>query len=68
MPTETNRPAVNKKLEEEVHKQLAKRPMPKMEQKEKTRMSRWTLFMSFLMVFIMVGAGVLAAVSGLGWM
>ncbi|CAH1854304.1 DUF4044 domain-containing protein [Convivina intestini] len=68
MATNTKKIKINKKLADEVTEQLDKRPIPKVQKKEKTKLHRLTLFMSFLMVFIMVGGVIYAAVSALGLM
>ncbi|MDD9138402.1 MULTISPECIES: DUF4044 domain-containing protein [Fructobacillus] len=57
--------AVDKALEEEVNRQLEKRPLPKVEKKKKTRYQKWTLFMSIFMVIVMAGSVIYAAISAI---
>ncbi|MDF7626965.1 DUF4044 domain-containing protein [Leuconostocaceae bacterium ESL0723] len=68
MSAEDKNQAVNRKLANEVHQQLSKRPIPPVEKKSKSGIQKLTLVMTFLMVLILVGSLVYAAVSGLGWM
>ncbi|MBS9336217.1 DUF4044 domain-containing protein [Fructobacillus papyrifericola] len=56
---------VDQALEDEVNRQLSKRPMPTVEKKKKTRYQKWTLFMSLFMVIVMAGSVIYAAISAL---
>ncbi|MBS9334495.1 DUF4044 domain-containing protein [Fructobacillus sp. M1-13] len=58
-------PTVDKALEDEVNRQLAKKPMPTFEKKKKTRYQKWTLFMSLFMVIVMAGSVIYAAISAI---
>ncbi|CAK1230644.1 DUF4044 domain-containing protein [Fructobacillus fructosus] len=58
-------PTVDQALEDEVNRQLAKKPLPKVEKKKKTRYQRWTLFMALFMVIVFVGTAIYAAISAI---
>lgn len=58
-------PAVDQALEDEVNRQLAKRPLPTFEKKKKTRYQKWTLFMSIFMVIVMAGSVIYAAITAI---
>ncbi|WP_114674994.1 DUF4044 domain-containing protein, partial [Fructobacillus ficulneus] len=61
-PTSTD---IDVDLAEEVNRQLAKRPMPKIEKKKKSKFQVWTLVMSIFMVVVMAGSVIYAAISAL---
>ncbi|MBS9337615.1 DUF4044 domain-containing protein [Fructobacillus parabroussonetiae] len=58
-------PTVDQALEDEVNRQLNKRPLPTVEKKKKTRYQKWTLFMSLFMVIVMAGSVIYAAISAI---
>ncbi|WP_252443175.1 DUF4044 domain-containing protein [Fructobacillus apis] len=56
---------VDQILEDEVNRQLDKKPMPKFEKKKKTKYQKWTLGMSIFMVIVMAGSVIYAAISAI---
>ncbi|MBS9338433.1 DUF4044 domain-containing protein [Fructobacillus sp. M2-14] len=56
---------VDQLLEDEVNRQLDKKPMPKFEKKKKTKYQKWTLGMSIFMVIVMAGSVIYAAISAI---
>lgn len=68
MADDQNKRPVNAKLQAEIDTQLNQHRVPKIEKKSRTRIEKMILVMSWLMVILMVGSVVYAAVSALGWM
>ncbi|WP_338344058.1 DUF4044 domain-containing protein [Fructobacillus evanidus] len=57
---------VDTELQEEVIRQLDKRPIPKVEKKKKSRFQIWTWIMSIFMVVVMAGSVIYAAIAAIG--
>lgn len=68
MADDQHKRPVNAKLQAEIDAQLNQYRVPKIEKKSRTRIEKMILVMSWLMVILMVGSVVYAAVSALGWM
>ncbi|CAK1228907.1 hypothetical protein R55227_BLOPHJLP_00324 [Fructobacillus tropaeoli] len=57
---------VDTELQEEVIRQLDKRPIPKVEKKKKSKFQVWTWIMSIFMVVVMAGSVIYAAIAAIG--
>lgn len=57
---------VDTELQEEVIRQLDKRPIPKVEKKKKSKFQVWTWIMSIFMVVVMAGSVIYAAITAIG--
>ncbi|USS92382.1 DUF4044 domain-containing protein [Fructobacillus americanaquae] len=57
---------VDTELQDEVIRQLNKRPIPKVEKKKKSKFQIWTWIMSIFMVIVMAGSVIYAAIAAIG--
>lgn len=60
--------STNSKLQAEIDAKLNQHRMPKYEKKVRTHIEKMTLAMSWLMVILMVGGIIYAAINALGWL
>ncbi|MGX7052030.1 DUF4044 domain-containing protein [Leuconostoc palmae] len=60
--------STDSKLQAEIDAKLNQHRMPKYEKKVRTRIEKMTLAMSWLMVILMVGGIIYAAINALGWL